>query len=105
MEFFVPHAESREEAERVLQSTAEFVGGTVPKKRIYRLHYTHNREPMVAEIGKPADSYYREGDQPAIAILPAGGAYAVCLPYRGVIRGGPILVGSDSVTKIETFDS
>jgi hypothetical protein len=87
MKFFVPHAESAEEAESVLQSIASFVQTAVPKQRIYSIRYTHNGKEMIATVGQFADAYYKEGEQPVIAILALPNAYAICLPSRGVVSG------------------
>jgi hypothetical protein len=106
MKFFIPHAKDAAEAESVLSNIAKFVNTTVPPigQRIFKLRYTHNGQEMIAEVGKPANSYYREGEQEVIAII-GEDPIMVCLPNRGVIRGGPILVGKDSVIERVFFEA
>lgn len=105
MKFFLPlNVEGAEEAENNLECIARFANATIPEPRIFRLEYKHNGREMVAEVGKPIDPYYEEGNQIVIAILLSGAGYAVCLPLRGVGRGEPIMVGHDSVIRIEYFD-
>lgn len=106
MKFFLPpSAQSASEAESDLRSIAEFVHGTIPEPRVFKLEYRHNGKEMVAEVGKPADPYYGEGSQLVTAILLAGAGYAVCLPFRGVVGGDPIMVGHNSVSRVEHFDA
>lgn len=104
MKFFIPYADDDAQAERVIAATAEFVGASVPQLRIQRLEYTHNSMPMVAEVGHPVHSYYRERNPIVIAILKRANCYLVCLAERGVARGEPILVGEHAVQGIEHFD-
>ncbi|EAZ97158.1 hypothetical protein [Marinobacter sp. ELB17] len=96
MKFFLPYTENKKEAESDLKSIEAFVHGTIPEPRIYRLMYRHNGKEMAAQVGDPADSYYKEGNQPVIAIIQAGAGYAVCLPFRGAVKGDPIMVGFNS---------
>ena len=105
MRFFLPFAESDEEAERVLNSIAAYTGASIPDPRVFSIDYHHNNTRMRAAVGEPAHSYYGEGAQLVIAILQSGGAYAVCLERRGVARGEPILVGLHAVLGITYFDA
>ena len=102
-EFFIPAAKDAAEAESVLENVAKFINRSVPTRRIFRITYIHNGKAMTAEVGKDPDPYYREKG-PVIAIF-GGDPHCVCLPDRGVVRGGPILVGQQSVQSTEYFDA
>ena len=103
MKFFIPHAENDAQAERVLDSICKFVGSTVPARRVHMLHFKHNGKEFTVEVGKPAPTYYQEGEPVVIAIIP-GDPYKICLPTRGVVSGEPILVGHNSVIEVWHFD-
>ncbi|MCG6270647.1 hypothetical protein K6U70_00220 [Vibrio vulnificus] len=101
VKFFVPFADSEEQAESVIEATAKFIGNQVPSKNdlIYTVHYTHNGKAMVATVGEDVDPYYRESSPTVIAIFPPqynGAPIKICLADRGVVRGEPILVSGDS---------
>jgi hypothetical protein len=94
MKFFVPEAENEEQAERVYQSVREFVAEQampLDDRRIFSIKYTHDGTQYYAEVGQ---THALNGER-VIAILKARnyGLYYVCTPNRGVVRGGPILVG------------
>jgi len=102
--FFIPGANSPQEAEVVLDSIAKFVQRPAPPahERIRRIAYTHNGEHYTAEVGQPVDPYYRTEGQ-VIAIL-GGNPLLICTPNRGVLRGEPIYVGAASVKSAAYFD-
>jgi hypothetical protein len=101
--FFIPGANDDAEAESVLAAIAAHNGRPVPPipDRLRRITYKHNGEFFVAEVGQPVDPYYCE-DGPVIAILP-GDPLLICTRDRGVVRGDPILVGSQSVLSTKFF--
>ncbi|MGH7028183.1 hypothetical protein [Brevundimonas sp.] len=92
--FFVPFADSAEQADRVYASIREFmpkVAFRPTERRIYRVAYRHNGRDYVSTVGEKE----REGE-PVIAILEAFNPtplYMICTPSRGVVTGGPILAG------------
>ena len=93
MKFFIPAADSPEQAERVLAAVAQHVGYPVPSKRIYSVSYVHNGQAMTATVGEFPDPYYR-APGPVVCILETPTCLAVCTHGRGVGRGdGPIYVG------------
>ncbi len=101
-EFFIPEAKDAAEAESVFKSIAQFFSRSVPRRRIFRITYTHNGTSMTAEVGKDPDPYYREKG-PVVAIF-GGDPFCVCLPDRGVLRGGPIFVGAQAVQSAQYFE-
>ena len=106
MKFFLPAADSRAQADVVLESIAKFIGFPLPQRRIFRLAFSHNGEDYEVEVGKAAPKYYNESSSPVVAILVAesGSPYAICLANRGVLRGSPIYASKESVHNIEYFD-
>ncbi|WP_043838376.1 hypothetical protein [Muricoccus aerilatus] len=103
--FFIPAAVNPEQAEKVLSAVAQFIREDVPppEKRLFRISFTHNGKAFTAEVGKPLDRYYQEGDHLVVAILGTD-PLKVCLANRGVVRGEPVLVGAWTVTSREFFD-
>ena len=104
--FFVPAADSPEEAERVYDAVRNFVaesmGGPLDPDRIFAIRYRHDGKNYLAEVGRPDP---RIG-QPVVAILKESNypLYFVCTLDRGVARGEPILVGENEVTSRIDFD-
>ena len=104
MEFFIPAARSKQEAESVYENIAEFISEPIvpANERIYSVAYKHNGMNMVATVGKSCDDYYNETKPTVIAIF-KGNPYKICLADRGVIRGEPIFVGEGSVIRVSFF--
>ena len=102
--FFIPRANSVQQAEVVSCSIAKSIGITIDivNNRLYSITYYHNGLKMVAKVGEDCDSYYREADPLVIAIF-EGNPYKICLADRGVKRGEPIYVGIDNVLSREFF--
>jgi hypothetical protein len=102
MKFFIPRA-TPENTERIYESIKAFVkttlGWDVSDRRIFRIEYFHNGKEHKAEVGTLTDVNHEE----VIAILECN-SYFVCTPTRGVVKGMPILVGTDEITSIEDFD-
>jgi hypothetical protein len=94
--FFVPAAESAEQAERVYKAIADFVHAPIyedKKKRVRSLSWIHNGMEMNAEVGKPLPSYYGTFEEPVIAIYECSDLFKICTTNRGGIRGEPIYAG------------
>lgn len=103
MRFFIPGAETPEEAEQVYAATkkfaAETMGWEIGDGRIRSITYTDKGKSVRATVGEPEP---REG-QLVVAILDSN-TYLVCTPNRGVIRDMPIMVGKLEVTHVDWFD-
>ena len=106
--FFVPHASDAAQAERVYESIRAFnllqaPQWTVTDRRIYQLDYTHNGRDYMSRVGTIETGM----SEPVLAILEAThGAerlFYVCTPNRGVVRGGPILVGDAELGAVTDF--
>jgi hypothetical protein len=102
MKFFIPHADTPELEEHLLQATKDFAqkttGWTIGPRRIYSIRYRHDGRDYKATVGQPEPRTHEE----VIAILDSN-TYLVCTPNRGVLRGEPMLVGKDEVYASEDF--
>lgn len=98
MKFFIPLAESTEQAESVFDAVVKFNHAPVQSRRIAALAWTHNGIKMSCEVGGEAPSYYQTGTEPVVAILDCGALYKVCTANRGVVRGDAILIGRTHAT-------
>jgi hypothetical protein len=120
MKFFIPHARSDSEAEALLASIRRFLAGQgypTTERRIRRLAFDHDREHFDLEVGGHHPGMEEDPpltDEPehpvmrclVMAILEGSSrpCYYLCMPFRGVFRAYPWLVGFPSVTAVEDFD-
>jgi hypothetical protein len=108
MKTHIPFAEDEAQAQRVLKAICDFIEYPIPapSDQVRRIDYTHNGQPMSAEVGKYVHAHYSEPCPTIIAIIYSlqYRCYAICLRDRGVARGAPILVGEDSVSKVSYFE-
>ncbi len=102
-QFFVPHVADAAEAERIWQNTKAFMenneGYTVNDRRIYAVSYSHdgkNYKDVVGEINALV------GEE-VLVILDAQALFLVCTKNRGLLRGGPFMVGKHSNTSETEF--
>lgn len=102
--FFIPAAESNEQAERVYEAVCKFHGVAVGENRVRGLSWIHNGQAMSCNVGDAAPAYYRTGDEPVVAIIMRDKVYLVCTENRGVARGEPIYVGENEVQNARYFD-
>ena len=106
MKFFLPHAESQEQADQVSASIRSFLceelGAIFDDGKIFRLTYRQQDTPFSVEVGQ----LHPDNDEPVIAILfePGKNRYHVCTPARGVIKGKSILVAGRVVDAVVEFD-
>jgi hypothetical protein len=105
VKFFLPAADSPEQAESVYGSIRSFAeeqtGWKTTDRRIYRLEYRHEGKNYSAQVGE----FDPRIDEVVIAILETvRGVYLVCSQNRCVLRGEPMLVGSDEVYIRLDFD-
>jgi allophanate hydrolase subunit 1 len=103
MKFFVPRAKTPEKAEQIYEATKKFaehtLGWEISERRIFRIEYWHNGKEHVAEVGAITNVNGEE-----VMVILKSNAFLVCTPNRGVLRGEPILVGTDEVRLVEDFD-
>jgi len=102
--FFIPHAETPEQAERIYKEIKYFVQSTtkydISERRIFRIEYIHNGMKHEAEVGAISTANGEE----VMAILESF-VYLVCTPSRGVTEDIPIYVGIHDTTLIEDFEA
>jgi hypothetical protein len=106
--FFVPDVSDSTQAEQLYESIRAFnrtqsPNWTITDRRIYQLDYTHNGRDYRSRVGTTEAGI----GEPVIAILEASGGaerlFYVCTPNRGVLRGGPLLVGGREVRAVTDF--
>lgn len=106
MEFFIPAVNSTCERDRVYEAIkrhlTDELGADFAARRIRTLHYTHNRKDYTAVVGQEESG--GEGIVVAILFDQKRSLYLVCTPYRGVIKGSPIMVGEHDVKAAVDFD-
>lgn len=105
MKFFVPHADSDEEAESVRKSVRTFLesqGSPTCEDRIQRIKFHHNGKPYDLSVG----DIHPDLNEPVLFIFRANhpSLYYACTPNRGVVRGEPYLIGDHEGTHAFLFD-
>jgi hypothetical protein len=103
MKFFVPAAESPEQAESVWQATHAFMtsqGFNPTSRRIYSMQYRHNGKECFDKVGE-MDRY---GHEMILVMLETPSVYLCCTGNRGVVRGEPILTGKGPDTLVIDFE-
>jgi len=120
MKFFIPAARDAAMAEEALDSIRRFLadqGYPTTARRIYRLAFTHDCEHFDVRVGgrhPGMDDDPWLTDEPedpdlrclVVAILEGSTipCYYICLPFRGVIRAYPWLVGFHAASLVEDFE-
>jgi len=105
MEFFLPGStpETRDSVYAQIRAhIAQELDADLSARRIRSLSYTHNGKKFDAEVGELESG--GEGIVVAILFDQSRSLYLVCTPDRGIIRGGPILVGGHDVYAVSDFD-
>src|SRR5687767_14684931 len=120
MKFFIPHARNEAESEEVLTSIRRFLADQdypTTGRRIRRLAFTHDGEAFDLHVGghhpgmEDDPELTDEPEHPVfrclvMAILEGSSrpCYYLCMPFRGVFRGYPWLVGFHAVSAVEEFE-
>lgn len=101
--FFLPGSTEPEVAEAIYLGTSKNLHGeTVPERRIQRIDYVHDGRRYRAEVGQQD----QRGQGTVMAIFGPSSPrnlYYVTTLERGVLRGEPIMVGSDEVRQVFEF--
>jgi hypothetical protein len=101
--FFVPHAVDRKEAESVRESTKKFMESegyhVATDRRIYSVSYSHDGKKYRDVVGQPSGLTGEE----VLVIFDAGNLFLSCSANRGVLRGGPVLIGKHWDTREREF--
>ena len=103
MKFFIPKAKDSKHAQEIYNKAKKFCeyqnGWKIRDTKIYVLRYRHNGLEHIAQVGTLD---YTNGL--VVCIFESEVTYLVCTPYRGVVKGHPMLVGRNEVSDIEYFD-
>jgi hypothetical protein len=100
--FFVPHAEDRQEAERVREAARKFLldhGYHPTDRRIYSVSYSHDGKKYRDVVGQPSGLVGED----VLVIFDAGNVFLSCTANRGVLRGEPVLIGKHWDTREREF--
>ena len=103
--FFLPHADSAEQAERVYQT---FVAGSTypvanPRKRLQSITFRFHSKLLDAEVGREISGFpERAGD--VLAIVETTQLVCIHTVARGALSASPILVSPDEVVHRLYFD-
>jgi hypothetical protein len=108
--FFIPQIPDEAEAENLRNASKLFCEQEtlflISERRIQKLRYVHERKERTAQVG---EVHGRIGETVLLifesSTLVGAKVYLVCSPNRGVLRGGPMLVGQEEVLEIVDFDS
>ncbi len=100
--FFIPAAESAEQAERVWSSVHQHLSqelGPIRARRILSVSFSHNGKPMKAVAGETFPAV----GEPVIAIFKSATTplYLVCTPNRGVLGGMSWHVGKEGAHAVD----
>ena len=91
-----------EKAENLWEDTwkwaHETTGWEVSDRRIYSIKYRHEGKLYYAEVGLP-DPRVEE----KVLVILQSNTFLVCTYNRGVIRGGPVLVGKNEAIEVTYF--
>lgn len=109
MKFFIPAADSPEQTKNVLESTKKFaeenLGFKYGDKKIFKLEFRHDGKTYTAEVGKKETlTGYNEIVVLILSPLEQHNPYIICTPNRGVIKGGPIMVGKHDIISCDYFE-
>jgi hypothetical protein len=109
MRFFIPNLKDDSKANEVWEQVRRWVSNNEDKnwqatdRRIFRIQYRHDGQSWIAEVGRP---HPEDGREQVYAIFDTfGRCYYVCTENRGVLRGGPYLIGKGDADSVEDFAS
>lgn len=114
VKFFVPPSGTDEvRAIKGFRKSMADYGHPTDGRCFYRLRYKHNAKDWVATVGELLGAGAPRGvsdpalREPVIAIFfdPSRNLYLVLTLFRGVLRGGPIMVGANGVYSAEEFEN
>ncbi|MDO6496640.1 hypothetical protein [Photobacterium sanguinicancri] len=103
MDFFVPSAETRSQAESVFTSIGNHVSAPSQEKRIHQIEWKHEGDTCQCEVGKPLPTIFRN-DETVLAIFDCGDVLKICTPNRGAIKFDPIHANKSDIVSIAYFD-
>jgi len=105
MKFFVPFAESPDQAERVYASFVQNHGYPVVGQsvRLFRVTFSYHGRSLVAEVGKEVTGF-PEPAGPVIGIVESPELLTIHTQLRGGLSATPILVSPGKVSERIYFE-
>jgi hypothetical protein len=101
--FFVPFAESSEQAARVYDVFLKQNPYPPQSGRLFRISFLDRKRWLVAEVGKEIVGW-SEKDGPVLAIIEGENLVTIHTQLRGGLSATPILVSPDEVDERVYFD-
>lgn len=101
MKFYIPDIEEPEGLYLGVKKFMESQGFNVGAEKYRSISYTHNGKNCKDIVGSNNNSV----NEKVLLILKSTALFLVCTINRGVLRGGPILVGSHEVLGFELFEN
>lgn len=104
MNFFVPHADTPQLAREVYEAIKAFSEqnlGTVSNRKIFRIEFRDRGKDCVAQVGMVTSI---NGEEVMAILEQTNKYYLVCTYNRGVVKGLPMLVGTNEVWSVEDFE-
>ena len=106
MHFFIPKISDKTEAtnlyNKIKKNIESQMGAELSNRQVHALHYRHNGKIHHAVVGE-IDPFENEIII-SIYFEPLRNVYHICTLNRGVVTGGPALVGGGDVFEHVDFD-
>jgi len=105
MKFFIPCLKEGIDPENFLIGFCKECNLMLPpkKKRIYKLHSTHDKGSYTATVGESLDSYFQTGNEPVVMIINHLMETYIITENRGLLSGSYISANTLH-SKFEFFD-
>ncbi|KXF80660.1 hypothetical protein [Enterovibrio coralii] len=103
MSFFVPSAESQDQAESIYSAIAKHVDAPVSDARISTLQWEHEGREVTARVGEKLPTCFGCDDEVVLAIFDCGDIFKVCTPNRGAVCFDPVVASRPFVSKVDFF--
>ncbi|AMG31806.1 hypothetical protein AL542_16640 [Grimontia hollisae] len=103
MSFFVPSAESQEQAESIYQAIAKHIDAPVNDTRIETLTWEHEGQEVVAKVGDKLPDCFGADDEVILAIFDCGDVFKVCTPNRGAVCFDPVVASRPFISSVDFF--
>lgn len=104
MSFFIPKANSQEQAESIYNAIALHVNAKVSNKRIARLTWEHEGKEVTASVGDLLPRCFGGENETVLAIFDCGDVFKICTPNRGAVRFDPVITPLLFVSDIQFFN-
>lgn len=102
MDFFIPKAESPEEAEELWLANRDHLranGYGVTDRRIYEIRYRHNSESLIATVGRPEPL-----TKGLILMIFEASPFLICTPDRGFVTNSEVPIYAGTPDRIVDFN-